>query len=125
MLIGVAAALTARALTAPPTTRSSTPLWCSRLPMIRLHRGILTATQCRGIRKRLRRCSVLVNTYVEGSGPGEREPCSITRVPGSSPPAVAKPIQVAGKSGSDLPAGTGIARVFPGETAEAPRSIST
>jgi hypothetical protein len=59
----------------------------------------------------------LVKTYVEGLMPGEIALCMMIWTPGSVESAV-KSIPDAGKSGADLPAGTGIASVFPVEAAE-------
>ena len=77
---------------------------------------IVIKGQCNGIRKRLRWLSVRVKTYVEGSRPGETNVCSSTVAPGTTP-ATAALIPEDGRSGNDLPAGTGIASVFPGDVA--------
>jgi len=66
-----------------------------------------------------------VKTYVDGSGPGEIAPCAITWASGSSLPPAVESIPAAGKSGNDLPAGTGITIVLPGEVAEALTPIDT
>jgi hypothetical protein len=51
--------------------------------------------------KLLRCSSVLVNTNVEGSGPVDRDPYSITGAPGGVTPPADPSIPEAGKSGSD------------------------
>src|SRR5262249_21642489 len=81
--------------------------------------------QWSGIRNRLRCRSLFSKTYVDGSDPGEIEPCSMTRVPTrwTSPTFASSP--AAGKSGSDLPAGMGMATDFRANSPELTAVMST
>ena len=69
--------------------------------------------QCKGIRKRLRCRSVFVNTYVDGSGPGEMPAWSMMRAPGMGSCGAVRSMPPGGRSGNDFPGGTGIASVLP------------
>src|SRR5262245_24748913 len=73
--------------------------------------------QRKGIRKRLRCRSVFVNTYVDGSCPGEMLSRSMMRAPGMEPGGAARSMPPGGRSGNDFPGGTGIASVLPGVSA--------